>query len=343
MNSLTLYFTAPRRVSLRVEGLPDLGPGEARVETRLSAISPGSELLIFRGEFPNDLAVDDSIAALPGKFAYPLAYGYSSVGEVVELGSGVDPAWLGQKVFAFQPHASTFIAPTEALIPLPEGLPEEEAIFLPNMETAVNFLMDGAPLIGEQVAVLGQGIVGLLTTALLARFPLASLITLDGYPLRRQASLDLGAQASLDPAAPEVIDAALRALQGERDYRGADLVYELSGNPAALGQAIALCGFNGRVVIGSWYGNKPTSLNLGGRFHRGRMRLISSQVSSLTPELSARWDKTRRLLVAWEMLGAIKPSRFITQRFPITHAEQAYRLLDEHPGDTIQVVLTYDA
>jgi threonine dehydrogenase-like Zn-dependent dehydrogenase len=269
------------------------------------------------------------------------------VGEVVELGSGVDPAWLGQKVFAFQPHASTFVAPTEALIPLPDGLAVEEAVFLPNMETAVNFLMDGAPLIGEQVAVLGQGIVGLLTTALLARFPLTSLVTLDGYPLRRQASLDLGAQDSLDPAAPEVIDEARRALQGgralqgERIYLGADLVYELSGSPAALDQAIALCGFNGRVVIGSWYGSKPTSLNLGGRFHRSRMRLISSQISSLTPELSGRWDKTRRLRVAWEMLGAIKPSRFITQRFPITQAEQAYRLLDEHPGDTIQVVLTY--
>ena len=50
---------------------------------------------------------------------------------------------------------------------------------MPNMETAVNLLMDGQPLIGEQVVIFGQGVVGLLTTALLARLPLASLITLD--------------------------------------------------------------------------------------------------------------------------------------------------------------------
>lgn len=343
MNSLILYFTAPRRVSLRVEGLPDPGPGEARVQTRLSAISSGSEMLIYRGEFPEDMAVDETIAALSGKFAYPLAYGYSSVGEVAELGASVDHAWLGRKVFAFQPHASAFVAPIEALILLPDGLPEEEAVFLPNMETAINFLMDGAPLIGEQVAVLGQGIVGLLTTALLARFPLASLVTLDRYPLRRRASVDLGAQVSLEAGSPEAVNEALRALQGGRAYPGADLVYELSGNPAALEQAIALCGFHGRVVIGSWYGSKPASLDLGGRFHRGRMRLISSQVSSLTPELSGRWDKTRRFQVAWEMLDAIKPSRLITQRFPITQAEQAYRLLNNNPGETIQVVLTYEA
>ena len=66
---------------------------------------------------------------------------------------------------------------------------------------------------------------------------------------------------------------------------GADLTYELSGAPAALDQAIRITGFSGRVVIGSWYGTKRASLDLGGRFHRSRIRLISSQVSSLSPEL----------------------------------------------------------
>jgi len=52
--------------------------------------------------------------------------------------------------------------------------------------------------------------------------------------------------------------------------------------------------YSGRVVIGSWYGSKPVQLDLGGAFHRSRIRLISSQVSSLAPELSGRWDKSRR-------------------------------------------------
>jgi 2-desacetyl-2-hydroxyethyl bacteriochlorophyllide A dehydrogenase len=341
MNNLALYYTAPRQVAIIAEPLPALKPDQVLVQTELSAISPGTELLVYRGEFPTGVPVDESIGALSGTFAYPLKYGYSAVGRVVALGNAVDPGWLEKLVFAFQPHASHFAAAPAELIPLPDEVPVEEAVFLPNMETAVNFLMDGAPLIGEQVAVLGQGIVGLLTTALLAEFPLGSLVTLDRYPLRRQAALDLGATASLDPASPDAITQARVWLQGDRPYPGADLVYELSGSPAALDQAIALAGFNGRIVVGSWYGRKRAEIDLGGRFHRSRIRLASSQVSSLAPEYSGRWDKARRFQAAWEMLGRVKPSRFITHRFPLQQAEKAWQLLDEKPGETIQTVFTY--
>ena len=339
MNRLSLYFTAPRQISVRQESLPSPRRGQTLVRTLLSAISPGTELLIYRGEFPTDLPLDENIPALAGAFAYPLRYGYAAVGEVVGVGADLDSNWLGRLVFAFQPHASHFLAPVEELLPLPTGFAVEEAVFLPNMETALNFVLDGEPLIGEKVVVFGQGIVGLLTTALLAQFPLADLITLDRYPMRRQASLDLGALASLDPSDHQVVKLGHARLGGS--ISGADLVYELSGNPAALDQAIDYCGFNGRVVIGSWYGSKRASLVLGKRFHRSRIRLISSQVSSLAPELSGRWGKARRFQVVWEMLQKVKPSRFITHRFPITQAEKAYQLLDQDPGETIQVVLDY--
>jgi threonine dehydrogenase-like Zn-dependent dehydrogenase len=189
------------------------------------------------------------------------------------------------------------------------------------------------------VVIFGQGVVGLLTTALLARLPLASLATLDPYPLRRQSSLALGAHASLDPSEPQALTRLHAVLQQEQ--QGADLTYELSGNPAALDQAIAATGFSGRVVIGSWYGQKRPYLNLGGRFHRSRIRLISSQVSTLAPEWTGRWSKARRLQVAWWMLEQVRPARLITHRFPLTQAAQAYALLDQHPEEAIQVLLTY--
>ena len=95
------------------------------------------------------------------------------------------------------------------------------------------------------------------------------------------------------------------------------------------------------MVIGSWYGEKQTSLNLGGAFHRSRIKLISSQVSTIAPELSARWDKSRRFAVAWEALKRIQPEKWIKHRFPLSQAAEAYRLLDERPQETIQVVITY--
>ncbi len=336
-----LYFTAPKSVSVHTEQLPPLKSDQVLVQTLLSAISPGTESLIYRGEFPEDLSLDESIPALQGKFAYPFSYGYAAVGRVIRIGSEVEDHWKNKQVFAFQPHTSYFVAFPDELQSIPENISMEDAIFFPNMETAVNLVMDGAPLIGEQVAVFGQGIVGLLTTALLAKFPLASLVTLDRFPIRRQASLELGAQRSLDPCEPRVIESALASLQESRSYSGADLVYELSGSSQALDQAIRLTGYNGRIVIGSWYGEKLTTLDLGGHFHRARIRLISSQVSTLAPEVSGRWTKARRFRVAWNALADIQPSRFITHHFPLQHAAPAYQLLDQNPEDAIQVVFTY--
>jgi 2-desacetyl-2-hydroxyethyl bacteriochlorophyllide A dehydrogenase len=332
----SVYFTAPKSIEIREDLAPDPLTGEALVQTLVSAISPGTESLVYQGLFPEELALDESIASLPGRFDYPLKYGYSAVGRVIDLGPGVDPVWLGRLVFAFNPHESHFIASTASLIPLPDGMDPEMAVFLSNMETAVNFIMDGKPGVGERVVVLGQGIVGLLTSALLAQFPLERLVTLDRYPLRRKASLDLGVQASLDPTEPQT-QAQLQDLLAD----GADLCYELSGTPAALDQAIALTGFYGRVIIGSWYGQKRASLDLGGRFHRSRIRLISSQVSSLSPDLTGRWSKARRFSVAWEMLRRVQPARWITHRFALQDAAQAYELLDQHPERAIQVVFTY--
>jgi 2-desacetyl-2-hydroxyethyl bacteriochlorophyllide A dehydrogenase len=337
----SLYFEEPFRVNLPQESLSPPGPGQVMVETLVSGISPGTELLIYRGQAPTHLQADTTIASLAGSLDFPLKYGYATVGRVRELGKGVDESWLHRQVFAFNPHESHFNADPAALLPLPEGISPEEAVFLPNVETALTLLLDGHPLVGEQVAVLGQGIVGLLLTALLARLPLASLVTMDMFPQRRLVSETVGAQASLDPSDPEARAKALELLQGDRPYRGADLTYEVSGNPAALNQAMALTGYHGRVVIGSWYGNKQAPLALGGDFHRSRMSLISSQVSTIAPELRGRWDKPRLLQLAWQMLAKIKPTRFITHRFPFEKASQAYELLDQRPEEAIQVMLMY--
>ena len=342
MQNLALYFTAPRQVELRTEACPPPGPGQVRVHTRVSAISPGTEMLIYRGQMPQGLAADEALESLAGALAYPLKYGYAAVGQVTDLGPGVDAGWKHRLVFAFQPHQRCFVTSVESLLPVPDGLPPERAAFLPNMETAVNFLMDGAPLIGEQVAVLGQGVVGLLTTALLSRFPLAALAVFDRYPRRREAAQRLGATLALDPAAPDALEAARAHLHARDLYDGVDLAFELSGNPAALDFALALTGFAGRVVIGSWYGSKRAPLDLGGRFHRSRIRLLSSQVSTLAPEHTARWNKARRLRTAWDMLRTFPAERLITHRFAFAQAAEAYRLLDERAGEAIQVIFTYE-
>ena len=193
--------------------------------------------------------------------------------------------------FAFHPHESHFCASPEALLPVPEGMAPAQAALLPNAETAVNLVMDGAPLVGERVLVMGLGIVGLLTTALLAQFPLAALIAVDPLAQRRRIARRLGASQTLDPGGADGAEGLRVALADAGEQLGADLIYELSGQPAALDAAVSAAGFDSRIVVGSWYGTKAAALQLGGSFHRNRVRLISSQVSTIAPRLRGSLDE----------------------------------------------------
>ncbi len=336
-----VWFTGPRQLEIRESPLPEAGPDEVVVKTAVSAISAGTEMLLYLGLWPDDVPVDETIEALSGRFQYPLKYGYACVGQVVAVGAKVAAEWHGRWVFAFQPHQSYFAARPEQLHILPPGMPPETAVLLPNMETAVSFVMDGNPLIGEQVILFGQGIVGLLTTMLLAQYPLAALVTVDAFFRRRAWSAKLGATAVLDPDEADILAKIASALQGERPYSGADLAFELSGNPAALDMAIQVTGFDGRVIVGSWYGQKQAALALGGVFHRRHIRLLSSQVSYINSRWQARFSKNRRLQLAWQMLARHQPEQLISQRYPIDQAPAAYQLLDENAQTAVQILLTY--
>ncbi|MBI3960571.1 MAG: zinc-binding alcohol dehydrogenase [Chloroflexi bacterium] len=317
------------------EATPVPASSEALVETIVSAISPGTEMLFYRGQLPAGVSVDTAIPALSAGLTYPLKYGYACVGRVIGLGADVPDQWHGRLVFAFHPHESHFCAPLSSLLPVPLGIEPERASLLPNAETAVNLVMDGAPLVGERVVVFGLGIVGLLTTALLAQFPLAALYAVDPIAPRRAVASALGATQTFHPAETASLCASLA------DSQGADLIFELSGQPAALDQAVQVAGFGGRIVVGSWYGNKRASLELGEHFHRNRIQIVSSQVSTLAPDLTGRWTKARRMESAWRFLAGLPVERLITHRFPVEEAADAYRLIDQQPERTVQVIFEY--
>lgn len=326
-----LRFVAPRTVSVERREVPTPGSGEALVASERSLVSPGTELLIYRGEAPTELEADATIEALSGDLSFPLTYGYANVGTVTEVGPDVDDAWLDRSVFAFHPHESHFIAPTDALFPVPEGVDTETATFMPIVETAVNLVLDGAPRLGERVVVFGAGLVGLATISTLSAFPLAELTVVEPIPARRSLATELGADQVVSPA--EIDDA---------DIGGADLLFEVSGSPEALDDAVALCGYDGRVVVGSWYGRKRADVDLGGHFHRERVSLVSSQVSTISPELRGRWDTDRRMAVAWRRLRALPVESLVTHRLPVEEAGRGYELLDDRPEDTLGVLLTYE-
>jgi 2-desacetyl-2-hydroxyethyl bacteriochlorophyllide A dehydrogenase len=330
-----LSFDGPRSVSVRERPVGDPGPDEVLVETRASAISAGTELLVYRGDAPEELPADETLDALEGDLSFPLQYGYAAVGDVVSTGSDVDGDWRGRTVFAFVPHQSRFRTDPDALVELPPDLAPERATLLPTVETATNLALDGRPRLGERVVVFGAGPVGLATVDVLSSFPLADLVAVEPRPARRELARSFGADAAV---APDEVDDHL-------DWRsppGADLAYELSGEPATLDDAVEAVGYDGRVVVGSWYGEKRAPLDLGGTFHRGNVSVESSQVSTVAPPLRGRWTNDRRLETALAHLRTLDVDALVTHRVPFDDAPEAYRLLADDERTAVQVLLTYD-
>lgn len=343
-----LWFTGVEQIEVREQLLAAPDADELLIEVECSAISAGTEMLVYRGQIPTEMALDANISALRDQQQnqqqeqqYPLQYGYASVGIIKAVGVNVDDTLLGQRVFAFQPHASHFIATLANVIPVPVDVAAEDAVFLPNMETAVNLMQDGNPALGERIVVLGQGIVGLLVAHLLAQFPLAQLHGVDAIPLRRERALQLGVNNVFDPFSTADISALKQQLTVAENNKGADLIYEVSGAPNALNLAIELSGFASRIVIGSWYGNKTAAIALGGNAHRNRLTITTSQVSSLAPELSGRWDKARRFELSWQMLRNLRPSQLITHRAPLCDAPVLYQRLHQSPAEVLQAIFSY--
>ena len=335
MKSRQLWFTEPGKTEIRECELRALADDELLVKSLASGISAGTEMLVYRGQLPSDVPLDTSILAfqdLDG--SYPLPYGYACVGVIEELGTTLDEKLRGKKVFAFQPHSSHFICKLNQLVILPDELPVDAGIFLANMETAVNFLIDGAAQQHESVAILGAGIVGQLLNILLNQQSLKKITVVDVIKARRELAAEAEITSSFSPN-----DEAL--LQQGRES-GFDLIFELTGNPEALNLAIDLGSFAGRIIVGSWYGNKPAAINLGGAFHRNRIKIISSQVSTISPEHAQEWDKEKRLQKSLSLLAELDTEKYISHRFPLSQAEEAYQLLDRAAEKALQVVLTYE-
>ena len=306
---------------------------------------------MWRGDFQAEpgakaAAVDLTIAGMESEaMAFPLKYGYSLVARVRRCGAGLDSStWQGRRVFAFAPHGSHAVVDAAAAIVVPEGVGPEDAAFFPAVETALSLVHDAGPLVGEHVAVVGLGMIGLLVAAILsAGFGGAAggvITAVEPHPARRAVAAALPGVQPLDPTA---VAAAAAALTGPAAGTGFDVTIEVSGVARGLQTALDHTARGGRVVLGSWYGDKPLDsppLRLGLDFHRSKLDLRASQVSEIRPELAGRWDKPRRFGATWALLREIRPATLMRPR--VVRLEEAGagfgRLAD---GEELAVVVRY--
>ena len=324
-----LWFVGPRCVEIRDVDLPPLGDDQVLVRTTFSGISAGTEMLAFRGQLDAGMPVDETIGALGGTFRYPFQYGYSCVGRVEQSNSTLA---AGDLVFAFHPHQDRFVIDAAGLVPLAER-DERTSTLFPMAETALQITLDAGHVFGETVVVFGLGVVGLLTVALLRRAG-AEVIAVEPQEWRR----DVAATLSVTTVHPGDVHDAMHTA-GRSD--GVALVIEASGNPAVLPDALSLLAHEGTALVASWYGTREVSLPLGGAFHRRRLTIRSTQVSTIPAALSARWDRGRRQREVVALLDSLPLDLLATHTFAFDDAEKAYAAIDDGCAGMVHVALGY--
>ena len=277
-----LWHMAPGTIHAQIDTLLPVREGEVRVQTHYSAISRGTERLVSLGAVPESEWQTMRAPFQSGEFPFPVKYGYSTAGQVKEGPEGL----IGKSVFCLFPHQDHFIVPVEAVVPIPEHIPLRRATMAGNMETALNAVWDSGLSAGDRVAVVGAGIVGLLTGFLCAQMPGAEVSILDVNPDRVALGCEMGLNICLPDAAPN----------------NCDVVFHTSVNEAGLATAIGCAGVESTIVEMSWYGDKSVNVGLGGAVHSKRLRFISSQVGMVSTQHRARWTYRRRLEKAVSLL-----------------------------------------
>lgn len=321
MQAHAYWTVGPRQGEIRTESLRSPADGEVLVRTLHSGISRGTELLIHRHQVPPEVAEQMRAPHQEGSLPGPVKYGYLNVG-LVEAG----PEHLvGRRVFSLYPHQDRYVIDADALTPLPDDLPSARAVLAGTAETAVNAVWDSGVTLGDRVAVVGAGMVGLSLALTLRQLPLHSLQLIDPDPARATVCARLG----LDLRTPDTADQDL------------DVVFHTSAHGDGLATGLRLLGVEGTLVELSWYGTTRPAVPLGLEFHARRLRIIASQVSRVSPTRAARRDVTDRMAVAWKLLRDPAFDALLSPPVDFHSLPHVFTQLDDGGGSALCTLVRY--
>jgi 2-desacetyl-2-hydroxyethyl bacteriochlorophyllide A dehydrogenase len=348
-----LLLEGPRTLRLRDEDAPALEAREIRVRSLVSGISHGTELNLYRGTSAfADRIFDRDLRAFvhpdPPRPAYPAVLGYELVGAVDEIGAEVRELQPGDLVHVGAPHRDEAVldldvaaASTYPPVLLPAGGPLERWLFVSLGAVALVAAHDARIKLGDHVAVIGLGAIGLLLVQMARRAGAQRVTAVDLVAPRRELALELAADEALDPRdAPDGLGAAIKRIAG-----GADAAVETSGTTAGLHDAIAAARLGGTVVTVGFYQGGAAEVRLGEEWHHNRLDMVSSMGAWGAPHRAfPAWDRPRVMRTVVDLLasGALRVDGLPVRHFPFEQAVEAYGWLDDNPNEAVKVALTYD-
>ncbi|MEV4075667.1 zinc-binding dehydrogenase [Nonomuraea fuscirosea] len=338
-----ITFQEPGQVRVSLESPAELVAGTVRVRTLYSGVSAGTELTAYRGTNPylsRKWDIERRLFVEGQTHAYPLAgWGYQEVGEVVEAAPDVADPPVGSLVWGIWGHRAEAVVPADKLVGhvLPPGADPVTGVFARVGAIALNAVHAADIHLGDQVAIFGQGVIGLLATRL-AVLSGARVVAADGIADRLELARRFGAAETFDIASGSVAEFMRKRVEG------ADTAIELSGSHAGLHEAIRTVRKGGRVVAAGFYQGDGIGLRLGEEFHHNQVQLVSSQIGGVASWLAHRWDVERMQRTFMELVhrGEVDARELVSHIMPLDRAAEAFDLIDRHQSEVLQLVFDFE-
>lgn len=322
---------------------PPLKPNEIRVRSVFSSEKHGTMLAFYRGtavwlskSYDPDLAL---FVERKGGELYPMHVGNMTAGVVIEVGENVREFKEGDRVFGYLPIRETHAVPGDSVWLAPAEVAEEELVCIDPAVVALMGVREGAVKLGDTVAVVGLGAIGLLTVQMAKLSGALTVVGIDPVEGRRRLAEEYGADFTIDPRSCDAGFEVKRIVKG-----GVDVVIEASGSYQALHQAMRAVKWGGRVVPVSWYQGEARGLYLGEEFHHNRLTVISgARVESEPYREYPLWNRRRVYDTVLDLFKrrALTVKGMLKPIVKFDEVIEAYRLIDEQPENAIKLGVKY--
>ncbi len=329
-----LIVTGPRQAAFEDVPTPSCPAGGLLVRATHTAVSTGTEIRVYRA-----IPVDDAGQFLHERvpMQFPATNGYSMVGEVIEVGPKTERFSVGDRVFAQAPHAQVAALSADCAVTLPEGIPDEEAVFLNIMEVGHIALRRGHPTPGENVAVIGQGVIGLSTLAYARAFGFRT-VAIDRVPARLEIAEQMGADLTVNASDEHCVERVIEFFDG----RGADLIVECASVWPAVETGMQIAAPEATLVVAARHTDTP-AFNPVGHPHLGKKLTLLTSYGH--PPDGQRWDRRRSFALTVDLMARRKLTiaPMVTHRLDWHQLPEVYRRLDQGETDMVGVVLRWES
>ena len=334
---------------------PKVRSGSLRINTTTSLVSAGTERMLVEFGKANwfqkarqqpdkvrmvlDKVRTDGLAAtvetVQSKLDQPLALGYCNVGVVAEVGSGVTGFQVGDRVVSNGHHSEVVVVPRNLCARVPDNVTDEQAAFTVLSAIGLQGVRLAKPTLGECVAVIGLGLIGLLTVQLL-RAQGCRVLGIDLDASRLELARRFGAEVVNLGAGEDPVAAAVAFSRG----RGVDAVLITASTTSnePVRQAANMCRKRGRIVLVGVTGlelsradffEKELTFQVSCSYGPGRYDPAYEEAGQDYPVGFVRWTEQRNFEAVLDLMssGALDVSSLVSHRFELYDAVAAYDLL----------------